>query len=153
MLPLAPETIDISALPFVNLKDVKSLPKTAGIYFVFSETISGVIYIGVSSCIYRRLFNHHRKQTFTTFPQLRIAWMLVPYEYLASFEARCIAFFNPLLNSARGGRLGARPRGYISTHVMLPPDLIEWAKEQPEGLSGIARQAMSQEQKRRKVSA
>lgn len=48
---------------------------------------------------------------------------------------------------------GPVPRGYISTHVMLPAELIEWAKEQPEGLSGIARQAISQEQKRRKTAS
>ena len=47
----------------------------------------------------------------------------------------------------------AASRGYISTHVMLPRELIDWAKEQPEGLSGIVRQAISQEQKRRNVSA
>jgi hypothetical protein len=46
---------------------------------------------------------------------------------------------------------GPIPRGYVSTHVMLPPEMIDWAKEQPEGLSGIVRHAVGEVQKRRKA--
>jgi hypothetical protein len=48
---------------------------------------------------------------------------------------------------------GPVPRGYISTHVMLPAEMIALAKEQPEGLSGIARLAIGQELKRRKATS
>ena len=43
--------------------------------------------------------------------------------------------------------------GYISTHVMLPEDLIEWAKHQPEKLSGLVRKALSDERRRRKATS
>lgn len=42
--------------------------------------------------------------------------------------------------------------GYISTHVMLPEDLIEWAKHQPEKLSGLVRKALHDERRRRKAT-
>jgi hypothetical protein len=41
--------------------------------------------------------------------------------------------------------------GHVSTHVMLPEDLIEWAKHQPEKLSGLVRKALNDERRRRKV--
>ncbi len=43
---------------------------------------------------------------------------------------------------------GPVKRDYVSTHVMLPPALIDWAKEQPEGLSGLLRRILTQEHKR-----
>ena len=149
---LAPETIDVAVLPSADLEDVKSLPKESGLYFVYAQDPFEVVYIGVSVSIHKRIVSHQRKQASTCFYQPRVAWILMPYKELAFFEETCIAFFKPLLNSAKGGSLGPVPRGFINVHVMLPPDLIEWAKEQPEGLSGIARQAMNQEKRRRKVA-
>jgi len=35
------------------------------------------------------------------------------------------------------------------THVHLPEDLLEWAKQQPEGLAALMRALLSAERKRR----
>jgi hypothetical protein len=48
---------------------------------------------------------------------------------------------------------GQVPRGYKQTVIQLPPDLLEWAKHQPEGLAGLARMLMTQERQRRTQSA
>jgi len=37
-------------------------------------------------------------------------------------------------NTATPKRRGPLPKGYEDTHVLLQPELIQWAKEQPEGL-------------------
>ena len=44
---------------------------------------------------------------------------------------------------------GPKPRGYGNTHVLLPQDLIDWAKSQPEGLSGLVRHLLAAERHRR----
>lgn len=43
-------------------------------------------------------------------------------------------------------------RGFKATSVQLPPDMLEWAKHQPEGLSGLVRLLLSQERPRREKS-
>ena len=47
---------------------------------------------------------------------------------------------------------GPVSRGFKATSVQLPPDLLEWAKHQPEGLSGLVRLLLSQERPRREKS-
>ena len=44
---------------------------------------------------------------------------------------------------------GPKPKGYGNTHVLLPQDLIDWAKSQPEGLSGLVRRLLTAERQRR----
>jgi hypothetical protein len=44
---------------------------------------------------------------------------------------------------------GPAPRGYADTHVLIPPDLLEWAKEQPEGFAGLVRALLREERRRR----
>lgn len=48
---------------------------------------------------------------------------------------------------------GPIPKGYKQTVIQLPPDLLEWAKRQPEGLAGLARLLMAEERQRRTQSA
>jgi hypothetical protein len=43
---------------------------------------------------------------------------------------------------------GPPKRGYGHAHILLPPDLIEWAKHHPEGLSGLVRRLLAQERDR-----
>jgi len=43
---------------------------------------------------------------------------------------------------------GPRPKGFIRQHVFLPADLAEWAKNHPEGLSGLVRRLLKDEQQR-----
>jgi hypothetical protein len=44
---------------------------------------------------------------------------------------------------------GPVSRGYSNTHILLPPELLEWAKVQPEGLSGLVRALLADELARR----
>jgi hypothetical protein len=44
---------------------------------------------------------------------------------------------------------GPVPKGYEDTHVLMPPDLLRWAKEQPEGLAGLVRDLLAKERARR----
>lgn len=44
---------------------------------------------------------------------------------------------------------GPKPKGYEDTHVLIPPDLLEWAKDQPEGFAGLVRTLLHQERTRR----
>jgi len=37
----------------------------------------------------------------------------------------------------------------VDTHIFLPPDLLEWAKHQEEGLAGLVRRLLMQERHRR----
>ena len=44
---------------------------------------------------------------------------------------------------------GPKPKGYEDTHVLIPPDLLEWAKDQPEGFAGLVRALLREEHRRR----
>ena len=44
---------------------------------------------------------------------------------------------------------GQVPKGYKQTVIQLPPDLLEWAKYQPEGLAGLTRLLLKAERERR----
>jgi hypothetical protein len=44
---------------------------------------------------------------------------------------------------------GPIPKGYEDTHVLLPPHLIAWAKQQEGGLAGVMRRLLSEEYERR----
>lgn len=48
---------------------------------------------------------------------------------------------------------GPLKRGYGNVHILLPPDLIDWAKAQPEGLSGVARRLFTEERRRQARNA
>lgn len=48
---------------------------------------------------------------------------------------------------------GQVPKGYKQTVIQLPPDLLEWAKHQPEGLAGLARLLFAAERQRRAQSS
>jgi hypothetical protein len=47
---------------------------------------------------------------------------------------------------------GPRPQGYVRIQVLVPPALAEWAKAQPEGLSKLIRQVLTDEHQRRQRS-
>lgn len=52
-------------------------------------------------------------------------------------------------NTATPKRRGPLPKGYEDTHVLLQPELIQWAKEQPEGLAALLRKLLAAEYARR----
>lgn len=41
-------------------------------------------------------------------------------------------------------RPGPPKRGYVDTHFLLPPELLEWAKFRPEGLGGLVRRLLQE---------
>jgi hypothetical protein len=82
-------------------------------------------------------------------------WTVV-YQYF-SIEAREIfgytfAMDKPI-ESHRPKKRGPIPQGNISTHVLLPEEIIEWAKLQPDRLSGVVREAMIRERQRRESAS
>jgi hypothetical protein len=48
---------------------------------------------------------------------------------------------------------GPLNKGYKQTVIQLPPDLLDWAKRQPEGIAGLARRLFTDERQRRTQSA
>ena len=44
---------------------------------------------------------------------------------------------------------GQVPKGFKQTVIQLPPDLLKWAKHQPEGLAGLTRQLLKAKRERR----
>jgi hypothetical protein len=42
-------------------------------------------------------------------------------------------------------------RGYAQTHILLPPDLLDWAKEQEGGLSYLVRTLLKKERARQQA--
>ena len=40
---------------------------------------------------------------------------------------------------------GPVPKGYVDAHILIPPYLNDWAKHQPEGLSGLIRRLLKEE--------
>lgn len=48
---------------------------------------------------------------------------------------------------------GPAPKGYEDTHVLIPPELLEWAKQQPEGFAGLVRALLREEHKRRETAS
>jgi hypothetical protein len=46
-------------------------------------------------------------------------------------------------------RNGPIPKGFVQTSIQITPDLQQWALRQPEGLSGLVRQLLTEEMERR----
>jgi hypothetical protein len=46
-------------------------------------------------------------------------------------------------------RRGPRKRGYEHVHILLPPDIIEWAKAYPDGMGAFIRNILIAEHERR----
>ena len=46
-------------------------------------------------------------------------------------------------------KYGPIPKGYVDIHIDLPRVLRDWAKQQPEGVSGLMRQLLLAEYQRR----
>lgn len=146
-MTVEPCKLNLRTLPAVALAEKALLPNVAAIYFVLNVEHE-VQYIGRAKSLCFRWQSHHRLADFREIPQVQVAYLVVSdVTLLPDIEQALIEYFHPPLNRWRN------QYGYISTCILLPPELIEWAKDQPEGLSGFARFAMTQEQKRRKVSA
>jgi DNA-binding Xre family transcriptional regulator len=98
MEAIAPQDINLCALPSVLLADRKQLPQTAGIYFAIDG--DGVVqYIGQSTNLRQRWLNHHRKSALDGISNVQIAWIEVSEpSLLREIEEALIEYFNPPLN-------------------------------------------------------
>lgn len=137
-------------LPSVPLEQKLLLPHAPGVYFVL-DAEKNVLYIGRTKSLCIRWLNHHRLQQFEKLMSLSIAWLLLTsLDELSEVEACCIDYFQPPYNGPSKKR-GPIKRGYDHAHILLPPYLIKWAKEQPEGLSALARDLLTAEHERRNI--
>ena len=46
---------------------------------------------------------------------------------------------------------GQIPKGYVDTHILIQPELLEWAKRQPEGLAGLVRRLLADERAKQRT--
>jgi hypothetical protein len=74
--------------------------------------------------------------------------MNVTHELL-HVKGEILVYNSPMESSPLRRKPGPRPKGFQRAHVFIPRDLLEWAIEQPEGLSGTIRRALEEFQKRR----
>ena len=105
-----PESLDLSALPSVLLKNRLMLPKISCIYFAMSD--GTIQYIGRSTNLYQRWAAHHRYNDLH--PDSHIAWFeFSDSSLLPEIERALIAWFKPPLN----GKIsrGNPPKSSIET--------------------------------------
>ena len=76
MQSLAPELIDLEALPCIPFAERGRLPHVPGIYFVLNAE-KELLYIGQARSLSVRWQNHHRHAEFSNLPSLSIAYLLV----------------------------------------------------------------------------
>jgi len=50
-------------------------------------------------------------------------------------------------------KTGPKPRGYVRCQLLVPPEALEWAKDHPDGLSGLVRRLLREEIERQKTKA
>lgn len=161
MSMLEPPEIDIKTLPWFPLEQYRSFPRIPALYFVLDDAFN-VLYIGRTLSLHSRWRQHHRMQDYASSPGLRVAWMFVTDPaLLPALEKACIAFFRPRDNRYKRPVL-TRPHRkpgppsklgpLANTHVYIPVDLLEWAKRQPEGFTGLVRHLLAEERARRESS-
>lgn len=111
---LAPEAIDIPALPWLPLAQRSELPEVTAIYFVL-DADNVVLYIGRTRSLQQRWVNHHRLQHFLPLADVRIAWLAVAErETLMELERLSIVHFNPPVNGLMPVRIPRQP-------ISVPP--------------------------------
>lgn len=143
-----PETVSIPMLPSVPFSDWKLIPEKPGIYFIVLAEDESLLYIGCSHSLQRRMLTHDKKYVINNIGPSNVHWLLIEDgSALVEHEELLIAYFRPLLNN--GGphplKRGPRPKGFERHNLFLPEALAEWAKAQPEGLSGLVRLLLTQE--------
>jgi len=93
-----PESVNLSALPWVTLDTVAGLPARPGIYFAIDRNGS-VQYIGRSTNVQNRWKGHHRREELEKLGGVKIVYLLVDsFEMLSEIESALIAWFDPPLN-------------------------------------------------------
>ena len=122
MSVLAPETIDLTALPFIPLEQRALLPNIPAIYFVLG-TDNHVLYIGRAAFLRQRWHKHHRLEEFLLMAHITIAWFAVANrQSLPTLEHLCITQFNPSCNA-----ILPLCQGHLSVDILLNLKLLRLA--------------------------
>lgn len=91
-------TVEPLSLPSIPLLEHSRLPACAAAYFVLDGK-NCILYIGASTNLRHRFYNHHRWFNFTTRKDTRVSWLLCSdSKLLAEIEAFLITRFQPLFN-------------------------------------------------------
>jgi hypothetical protein len=124
-----PETLDLSSLPSVALNMKAYLPSRSAIYFVI-DSLGVIQYIGQSANIRQRWVNHNRFNQFASIEGIRIAYLSLDCDLLASTENTFIEWFKPLLNRSPVPDNGDKRKQMT---IMMSPEvkkrLFHWAVE------------------------
>jgi len=98
MSVFAPESFDLSSLPYLPLSDKSKLPSCAAVYFALSSK-GRVLYIGRSVDICERFRRHHRVSLLEALGGVKIVWLEQSNLFaLPRLEETLIKYFNPPLN-------------------------------------------------------
>lgn len=90
----------VDSLPSVSLEDRKLLPDSPGIYLAIAEDMT-VLYVGQSTRVRTRWWQHHRFYELKEIGNVRIAWVTVSDPtLLLGIEKALISHFNPPLNGS-----------------------------------------------------
>lgn len=91
--------IDINPfdLPSVFLTEKQKLPKISAVYFAITPS-GKIAYIGSTSNLYTRIYSHGKREEFSDFRYIKIAWFECASDIRESLEYRFINKFRPILN-------------------------------------------------------
>ncbi len=93
---ISPESIDLLALPSVQLSDKRSLPHCPAIYFVLDG--EEIVYIGQTNSLLLRWQAHHKLKECKALENPRIAWIEISDTTLVlDIEAALIEWFKPMM--------------------------------------------------------
>ncbi|WP_375511776.1 GIY-YIG nuclease family protein [uncultured Nostoc sp.] len=113
---ISPESIDLLALPSVQLSDKRSLPHCPAIYFVLDS--EEIVYIGQTNSLLLRWQAHHKLKECKALENPRIAWIEISDTTLVlDIEAALIEWFKPSLNKHgwRETKLSLNKHGWRET--------------------------------------
>lgn len=131
---IAPESLDIAALPSLPLSDRKQFPLTACIYFCLDEK-GAVQYIGRTGNLNQRWSSHHRMSDLEKACCTKIAYLNVEdASLLREIETTLIEWFCPLLNGCQDTN---EPMVRISATVpkLLVEQLRQVSKQERRSMS------------------
>ncbi|MGB3208694.1 MAG: helix-turn-helix domain-containing protein [Crinalium sp.] len=94
-----PQSVDLTALPFLPLTDRKLLPEVPAIYFAIDQN-NVIQYIGRSVNLKQRWVGHHRYRQLEKMSGIKLVWLEISdVSLLTTIEEVLIDFFDPILNS------------------------------------------------------